>query len=61
MDDDTAYALTKTFWESKAAMAEDAPWWRVSTGMMSNITGKLHPGALRYYDEKGSACRMPSS
>ncbi|MEM1316568.1 MAG: TAXI family TRAP transporter solute-binding subunit, partial [Pseudomonadota bacterium] len=27
MDDDTAYALTKTFWEQKAAMGEGAAWW----------------------------------
>jgi TRAP transporter TAXI family solute receptor len=27
MDDATAYALTKTFWENKAAMAETAKWW----------------------------------
>ena len=27
MDDETAYQLTKTFWEGKAAMGESAPWW----------------------------------
>jgi uncharacterized protein len=54
MDDDTAYALTKTFWEQKAKMGEEAPWWNgVDQGLMSNITGKIHTGAIRYYKEAG--------
>ncbi|POF31098.1 TAXI family TRAP transporter solute-binding subunit [Roseibium marinum] len=54
MDDDTAYTLTKTFWEQKAGMGEDAPWWNgVDQALMANITGKLHPGAVRYYKEAG--------
>ncbi|MCB1472481.1 MAG: TRAP transporter substrate-binding protein, partial [Rhodobiaceae bacterium] len=56
MDDDTAYALTKTFWEQKAAMADSAAWWKaVSPDMLANLTGKLHPGALKYYEEAGIA------
>jgi TRAP transporter TAXI family solute receptor len=54
MDDDTAYLLTKTFWEQKAEMGETAAWWKgVDAGLMANITGKIHPGALKYYDEAG--------
>ncbi|MEM7059477.1 MAG: TAXI family TRAP transporter solute-binding subunit [Pseudomonadota bacterium] len=54
MDDDTAYALTKTYWEQKAAMGEGAAWWNgVNAGLMENITGKIHPGAVRYYEEAG--------
>ncbi|ARE41151.1 TRAP transporter solute receptor, TAXI family precursor [Rhodovulum sp. P5] len=54
MDDDTAYELTRTFWEEKARMAEGAPWWAgVDQGLMVNIAGKIHPGALRYYKEAG--------
>ncbi|WP_420410493.1 TAXI family TRAP transporter solute-binding subunit [Hoeflea sp.] len=54
MSDDAAYELTKTFWESKAAMAEDAPWWKgVDKELMGNINTKLHPGAIRYYEEAG--------
>ncbi|MDU9002743.1 TAXI family TRAP transporter solute-binding subunit [Sedimentitalea todarodis] len=54
MDDDTAYALTKTFWESKAQMGADAAWWNgVDQALMANITGKIHPGAQRYYAEAG--------
>jgi TRAP transporter TAXI family solute receptor len=56
MDDDTAYQLTKTYWEGKAAMGEAAPWWNgVDEGLMSNIPGKIHPGAIRYYKEAGMA------
>jgi TRAP transporter TAXI family solute receptor len=58
MDADTAYALTKTFWEQKAKMAESSSWWNgVSPEMLANITGKMHPGALRYYDEVGFSIR----
>ena len=54
MDDDAAYELTKTFWEQKADMGNAAPWWNgVDKGLMGNITGKIHPGALRYYKEAG--------
>lgn len=56
MDDDTAYQLTKTYWEGKAAMGEAAPWWNgVDESLMVNIEGKIHPGAIRYYKEAGMA------
>ncbi|KXJ56701.1 MAG: TRAP ABC transporter substrate-binding protein [Thalassospira sp. Nap_22] len=58
MDADTAYALTRTFWEQKAKMGESSSWWNgVSPEMLANITGKMHPGALRYYDEVGFSIR----
>jgi len=54
MDEETAYTLTRTFWEEKARMAETAAWWKgVSPALMENITGKIHPGALKYYEEAG--------
>jgi TRAP transporter TAXI family solute receptor len=54
MDDGTAYQLTKTYWEQKAKMGADAAWWNgVDRDLMANITGKIHPGALKYYDEAG--------
>jgi len=56
MDDDTAYQLTKTFWESKAKLGENAPWWNgVNEGLMNTIEGTIHPGAQRYYEEAGIA------
>ena len=54
MDDDTAYELTKTFWENKAKLGDTSPWWNgVDPAMLSNIKGKIHPGSVRYYDEAG--------
>ena len=56
MDEETAYQLTKTYWEGKASMGEAAPWWNgVDEGLMGNIDGKIHPGAIRYYKEAGMA------
>ena len=55
MDDATAYALTKTYWESKSTMGEAAKWWNgVTADYLASMYGKLHPGALKYYDEKGT-------
>ncbi|MEZ5650218.1 MAG: TAXI family TRAP transporter solute-binding subunit [Burkholderiaceae bacterium] len=54
MDDDTAYALTKAFWSQRDKMAQTAPWWGgVSPDMLANVEGKIHAGALRYYQEVG--------
>jgi TRAP transporter TAXI family solute receptor len=54
MDDDTAYELTRTFWEQKTKMSEGAAWWNgVDTDLMANITTTIHPGAQRYYAEAG--------
>lgn len=53
MSDDTAYELTKTYWEERNKMADSAAWWKgVTPEMLTNIPGKIHPGALRYYQEK---------
>ncbi|RCK43286.1 TRAP ABC transporter substrate-binding protein [Thalassospira profundimaris] len=58
MDDDTAYTLTKTFWDQKTKMGQDAKWWKgVTPQMLANIKGKIHPGALRYYAEAGFPVR----
>lgn len=56
MDDETAYALTKTYWQQKEKMGQGAAWWNgVNKGLLSNITGKIHPGAIKYYQEAGFA------
>ena len=48
------HQLTKTYWEGKSKLGADAAWWNgVSPEMLSNVTGKLHPGALKYYMEVG--------
>ena len=55
MDEETAYTLTKTFWEHHETLAEDAPWWSsVRPEMLANMVDTLHPGALRYYQEAGA-------
>lgn len=52
MEDATAYQLTKTYWAEKQAMGSANPWWKgVSGDMLANVVGKIHPGALKYYDE----------
>ncbi|MFT2110093.1 TAXI family TRAP transporter solute-binding subunit [Marinomonas sp. 2405UD68-3] len=54
MDDATAYTLTKAYWSQKQRMSDTSPWWGgVSTDMLSNINGKIHPGAAKYYKEMG--------
>jgi len=54
MDDDTAYTLTKTYWDQKKNLGQSAAWWNAVTGdMLANVYGKLHPGAVKYYDEAG--------
>lgn len=54
MDNDTAYALTKTYWEEKANMGKGAAWWNaVDKDLMANIKGKIHAGAVKYYKEAG--------
>lgn len=55
MDDATAYTLTRTFWEQKAAMGKANPWWNaVTLEGLSTLGAKLHPGALKYYKESGA-------
>lgn len=54
MDDATAYALTKNYWDQKASMGGSNAWWNgVSDKMLDNIIGKIHPGALKFYKEAG--------
>ncbi|MBX2826310.1 MAG: TAXI family TRAP transporter solute-binding subunit [Gammaproteobacteria bacterium] len=54
MDDDTAFALTETFWKEQSSMAGNAAWWgAVSPDMLVNITTEIHPGAVRYYSDAG--------
>lgn len=60
MDDDTAYKLTKTYWAQKEEMGSANAWWNgVSGDLLVNVYGKIHPGALKYYDEAG--IKVPDS
>ncbi len=59
-DNDTAYALTKAFWEGKDGMAKTSPWWNAITfGELATLGAPLHPGAARYYKEAGAT--IPAS
>lgn len=54
MPDEIAYELTRAYWEQKAKMAETSAWWKgVTPELLANITTELHPGAIRYYEERG--------
>lgn len=56
MDDETAYQLTKTFWEQKKTMGKIYPWWNgVVPESIKTLGAKLHPGAVKYYKEAGVA------
>ena len=56
MDDATAYAVTKAFWEQRAEMAKANAWWGGVTGQtVGSLGAKLHPGALKYYMEASMA------
>jgi len=56
MDQATAYALTRAYWESRTAMAKANGWWKgITPELLDNMQVKLHPGALKYYQEAGIA------
>ena len=55
MNDDVAYSLTKSYWENKGKLGESAKWWNgVSYDMLSNVSTKIHPGAIKFYKEVGA-------
>ena len=55
MPEDTAYTLTRTFWEEQARLADAARWWAgIAPEMLQGAGVEIHPGALRYYEEIGA-------
>ena len=49
-----AYRITKAFWlEWPALAARDPRWAAVTPEALSALGAKLHPGARRYYAERG--------
>ena len=55
MADDTAYAMTKAYWENLESMMEANALMRSidPSKPLSGVNAKLHPGAIRYYKEVG--------
>ena len=54
MSKDVAYNLTKAYWENKGKLGEAAKWWNgVTPKMISNVSTKIHSGAIKYYQEIG--------
>lgn len=53
----SAYMITRTFWENADAARVTPPWMSdISLDYAIGESGMpLHPGALRYYEEIGSA------
>ncbi|RXJ86637.1 TAXI family TRAP transporter solute-binding subunit [Arcobacter sp. CECT 8985] len=52
MSEDTAYKLTKAFWQSKSSLEKQNIWWEAITFKNLNMfKTKLHKGALKYYKE----------
>jgi TRAP-type uncharacterized transport system substrate-binding protein len=55
--DDLVYRITKAYWEQAKKAVKDNPWMKDITLEYAVADGglKLHPGALRYYQEVGVA------
>jgi uncharacterized protein len=55
MDNDTAYKLTKLFWEQAKTNSETHPWLKRLSMKYAVQNGgmQLHPGAAKYYKEEG--------
>lgn len=55
LDEDLVYRITKAYWEALADAKETTPWMNGITleGAVHAGGMRLHPGALRYYQEIG--------
>ncbi len=52
MSKETAYEITKAFWKSKKNLEKQNIWWKaVAMKNLDMFNVKLHPGALKYYNE----------
>ena len=62
MSDDDVYKITKTFWENMEGARASTPWLKHITLEYAVQEGgmPLHPGAQRYYEEKGVAIPVGS-
>lgn len=52
MSEQTAYKLTKAFWESKKELEKQNIWWKaISFKNFDVFNTQIHKGALKYYQE----------
>ncbi len=56
LDDEAVYTMVKAFWDNVGEASETLKWLKQLTleYALSDATIKLHPGALRYYEEIGA-------
>ncbi len=54
LPEDVAYAITKAFWENRKVWEKSHPAMKlVKMEGLNQLRAKVHPGALRYYNEIG--------
>jgi uncharacterized protein len=54
LTDDVAYAVTKAFWENRETWEKSHPAMKsIKMSGLNDLVAKVHPGALRYYNEIG--------
>ena len=54
LSEDVAYKITKAFWENRKVWEKSHPAMKlVKMEGLNQLAAKVHPGALRYYNEIG--------
>jgi TRAP transporter TAXI family solute receptor len=54
LSDEVAYEITKAFWEKRTVWEKSHPAMKlVKMEGLNQLAAKVHPGALRYYEEIG--------
>ncbi|TDA68315.1 MAG: TAXI family TRAP transporter solute-binding subunit [Clostridia bacterium] len=55
VDEEAVYQITKAIWEHKPELEQIYNMWKIITleNAAKNVPAPLHPGAKRYYEQKG--------
>ena len=54
LSDDVAYKITKAFWENRDVWEKSHPAMKtIKMEGVNDLVAKIHPGALKYYNEIG--------
>ena len=60
LPEEVAYKITKAFWENRKVWEKSHPAMKlVKMEEVNQLVAKVHPGALRYYNEIGFKVLMP--